>query len=89
MRLDLIGKTQTPVLLCVQVVRASRVLNRWERAIVMKMRYGLVRLILFLIIVLAIVHWLGCCMGFLLVVQEEVRVVKQWYCCITLTTYLL
>ena len=37
----------------------------------MKVRYGLVRLILFLIIVIVIVHWLGCCMGFLLVVQEE------------------
>jgi len=54
-----------------KVVRASRVLNRWERAIVMKVRYGLVRLILFLVIVIVIVHWLGCCMGFLLVVQEE------------------
>ena len=59
-----------------KVVRASRILKRWEQSLILRIAYGAVRLLQFLVFTLFIIHWLGC--GYYIVASYGSDGVFSW-----------
>ena len=57
-----------------RILRATRIFARWEKTLVLRMPYGAIRLIKFVVIFIAVVHWLGCVFYF---VQVRRRCERQ------------
>jgi len=61
-----------------RILRATRIFSRWEKELVLKMPYGLIRLIKFVIIFFAVVHWLGCLFYFIVALEGFSGVQATW-----------
>lgn len=61
-----------------KILRATRIFSRWEKELVLKMPYGAIRLVKFVIIFFAVVHWLGCIFYFVQVLAKVSAVQYTW-----------
>ena len=61
-----------------KILRAARIFARWEKDLVLKWPYGLIRLLKFLVIFFAVVHWLGCVFYFVETLERTSGVPFTW-----------
>lgn len=61
-----------------KILRATRIFSRWEKDLVLHMPYGAIRLLKFLVIFFAVVHWLGCIFFFVHVLEDISGVQFTW-----------